>query len=114
MTFANKNSKVHFDVALLLMAAVCGVQRDWPALNELPYLMLRDSPCGDTSNAATVDVRTRVHSIATNGNKKEYFFKISSETPRVIRVTVGTFDVSPLGLSCNITTRFWVFVAHVI
>jgi hypothetical protein len=28
MTFANKNSKVHFDVALLLMAAVCGVQRD--------------------------------------------------------------------------------------
>jgi hypothetical protein len=36
------------------------VQRESLALNELLYLMLRDSPCGHTSNAATIDVSTRV------------------------------------------------------
>ncbi len=68
-------------------------------------------PCGDTSNAATVDVRTRVVSLASllMETKRNIFLKISSEIPRVIRATVATFDVSPLSLWLNITTRFWVF-----
>ncbi len=47
--------------------------------------------------------------MATNGNKKEYFLTISSETPHVVIAMVGKFDISPLGLSHNITTRFQVF-----
>ncbi len=53
--------------------------------------------------------------MATNGNKKEYFFKLSSESLHVVIAMVGKFDISPLGLSHNITTRFRVFgsVRHI-
>jgi hypothetical protein len=42
--------------------------RDLPSLNELPYLTLRDSPCGGTSKTATVAVTTRGVSLLMQAN----------------------------------------------
>ncbi len=44
------------------------------------YVKYRNLRCKDTS------------STATNWNKKEYFLKISSETPLVFRAMVATFN----------------------
>ena len=69
--------------------------------------MLRYSPCGDTSKAATEVVMTRGVSLPTESKKN--IFQISSETTRVVTATVAAFDVPPQGLSRNITTRLQVF-----
>ncbi len=61
--------------------------------------MLRDSPCGDMSKAATV-AEFRYWQ-----NQKRIFFQISSETTHVVTATVAAFDVSPQGLSRNIKYR---------
>jgi hypothetical protein len=67
--------------------------------------MLRDSPCGDTSKAATVAVLTHDVSLRYKWKQKKIFFQISSETTRVVTATVAVFDVSPQGLSRNIKYR---------
>ncbi len=77
------------------------------ALNELPYLTLRDSPCGNTSNAATIDVTTQ--GVSPLIEQKRVFFHISRETPCVVTATIrwwAAFDVSPHGRSHNVTMRF--------
>jgi hypothetical protein len=48
-------------------------------------------------------------SFATNLKKLLSFASISSETTHVVTATVAAFDVSPQGLSRNITTRLQVF-----
>jgi hypothetical protein len=62
---------------------------------------LRNSPRGDMSKTATLAVTT-----FTNLKKILFFISISSETSHVITAMVAAFDVSPLGLSRNVTTRF--------
>ncbi len=62
--------------------------------------MLRDSTCGDTSNAATVAVTTSGVSLLMETEK--FIFQIISENPRVVTARVAVFDVSPHGLSRNI------------
>ncbi len=56
--------------------------------------MLRDSPCGGTSKAATVAVTTGAVSLQMETNNN-IFFQISSETTRVVTATVAAFDVPP-------------------
>ncbi len=53
-------------------------------------------PCGDTSNAATVDVRTPVVSLLME-QKGIFFLRLVAKL-HLSRATVATFDVSPLGL----------------
>jgi hypothetical protein len=65
--------------------------------------MLRDSPFGDTSNAATVAVTKR--DVSLHMEKIKIFFPISSITPRVETATVAISDVSPYGLSRNVKYR---------
>ncbi len=62
--------------------------------------MLRDSPFGGTSKAATVAVSA--HDVSLRMKRKNYIFHISSETTRVVTVTVAAFDVPPQGLSRNV------------
>ncbi len=59
-------------------------------------MTLRDSPVGDTSNAATVAVTKRDVSLLIE--KLKIFFQISSVTPRVVTATVAVCDVSLYGL----------------
>jgi hypothetical protein len=61
---------------------------------------LRDSPCGDTSNAATVAVMTC--DVLLLMEIKIIFFQICSEPPRVIKARMVVFDVSPRGLLRNV------------
>jgi hypothetical protein len=53
--------------------------------------MLRDSPCGGTSKAATVAVTTRGVSLQMERNNNN-----------VVTATVAAFDIPPQGLSRNI------------
>jgi hypothetical protein len=57
--------------------------------------MLRDSPCGGTSKAATLAVSAHV---SLRMKRKNYIF---SHT-RVVTVTVAAFDAPPQGLSRNV------------
>jgi hypothetical protein len=89
MTFATKNLKARCDVALQpLWRYVKGCHRS----------------CDDT------------WSFATNGIKKEYFFKlVAKQHVLSLTATVAAFDVSPQGLSRNIkyrsTAKFVLFGA---
>ncbi len=66
-------------------------------------MILHDSPCGDTSNAATVAITTGDVQLLTKAKKK--IFQISSETTHVVTATVAVFDVSPHGLWRNVKYR---------
>ncbi len=139
--FATKNSKAHCDVALLLMVVICGVR----LIGRLPYHLHLSRPLNlhqipftssatrltDTNWAPILDVAQQpmwrnikyrhrhcdgTWSFATNLKKIFFFVSISSGISPVVIATVAAFDVSPHGLSCNITLRCRVFgsVCHVL
>ncbi len=66
-------------------------------------MTLRDSPCGDTSKAATVAVST--HDVSLPMETNIILFEISSETPHVTTAGVTVFDVTPYGLSRHVKYR---------